>query len=221
MGDPEQSMEEFQVITVVAGLIGFSATILNLVAFIREKDRSHLRVGLRVLAALGLATAVLFVPRLVPDQARALAAQLPAPAQSLLGGWLAPPLPAQSRPAEILVPVQASFTLELKRNLLGGVDCLVAHCQFSNLSTEAVRLTAFRATYKNAQGKPTQSFYRVLPASVKLSGQAHLQYEVELDPEIRDIWVYDQDREESERRHLEISWEGQDSSGALFQVSGH
>lgn len=214
-------MNEFQVITVVAGLIGFSATILNLVAFVREKDRSHLKVGLRVLAVLGLATAVLFIPRLAPEQARALSAQLPTSVQSLLGGWLAPPLPAQPPAAETPVPVQASFTLELKRNLLGGVDCLVAHCQFSNLSTEAVRLTAFRASYKDEKGNTIRSFYRVLPAPVKLAGQAHLQSDVELDPEIRDVWVNDQEKEESERQRLEIGWEGQDSSGALFQVSGH
>ncbi|MBS2036625.1 hypothetical protein JST97_16665 [bacterium] len=215
-------MNEFQVITLVAGLIGFSATVLNLVAFVREKDRSHLKIGLRVLAFMGLASALLFLPRLAPERAKALAEHLPSPVRGLLGGWLAPPAPAAARPpAPAPAPVQASFTLELKRNLLGGVDCLMAHCQFSNLSTEGARLTAFRVSYLDAQGKTTRSFYRVLPAAVNLGGQGHLQYDVELDPEIRDIWVNDQDQEESQRQRVEISWEGQDASGSLFQVSGH
>lgn len=214
-------MNEFQVITVVVGLIGFTATILNLVAFVREKDRGHLKVGLRVLAILGLAAGLLFFPRLAPDQAKSLAEHLPPTARGLLGGWLNP-VPTAPRPvAEAPPPVQASFTLELKRNLLGGVDSLLAHCQFSNLSTEGVRLTAFRVAYLDSHGKTTRSFYRVLPAAVSLAGQALLQHDVELDPEIRDVWVNDQEHEESERQRVEISWEGQDANGIPFLVSGH
>ncbi|MFN8607836.1 MAG: hypothetical protein U0931_09905 [Vulcanimicrobiota bacterium] len=214
-------MNELQVITLVAGLIGFCATVLNLVAFVREKDRGHLKVGLRVLIFMALGAALLFLPRIAPEQARALAERLHPSARSLLSSWLAPKGAGVRPPADAPPPVQASFTLELKRNLLGGVDALVAHCQFSNLSTEAVRLTAFRIAYLDSQGRSTRSFYRVLPAALSLAGQAHLQHEVELDPEIRDVWVNDQDREESERQRVEISWEGQDAAGNLFQVSGH
>jgi hypothetical protein len=212
-------MNEFQVITIVAGLIGFTATILNLVAFVREKDRGHLKAGMRVLALLGLAAGLLFFPRMAPNQARLLAERLPGPARGLLGGWLRPSPPA--RAAQAAAPVQASFTLELKRNLLGGVDSLVAHCQFGNLSTEGVRLTAFRVAYLDAQGQTTRSFYRVLPAALSLAGQAQAQQEVELDQEIRDVWVNDQERDEKDRLRVEISWEGQDAGGIPFLVSGH
>ncbi len=215
-------MSEIQVLTVVAGLIGFSATVLNLVAFVREKDRGHLKVGLVVLALLGVAATVLFLPRLLPGGARALAERLPNGPRRLLAPWLTPvaPVPSAS-PTEASVPLQASFTLELKRNLLGGVDSLQSHIQFASLDQQEARVTAFRVRFLNPAGQETHSFYRVLPSAVSVPGLGHLAHEVELDPEIRDVWVADLDREENERQRVEISWEGQDSAGRPFQTSGH
>jgi len=213
-------MSEIQVVTVVVGVIGFVATVLNLVAFVREKDRGHLKVGLKVLALMALGLAVLFLPRLAPGGARALADHLPAPALRLLGPWLTPKALPTAEAQAPAAPLQGSFTVELKRNLLGGVDSLMAHFQFANLAPESARVTAFRVRYRNASDQTTHSFYRVLPTAISVEGQGHSTQEVELDPEIRDVWVAGLDREEGERDRLEITWEGQDAQGHRFEFSG-
>ncbi len=215
-------MSEIQILTVVAGLIGFSATVLNLVAFVREKDRGHLKVGLGVLGAMALGATLLYLPRMLPGGAQALAARLPEGPRRLFSPWLSPTLaasPVPATPAVVAPPLQGSFTLELKRNLLGGVDCLMAHFQFANLAKESLRVTAFRVRYLDSAGKTTHNFYRVLPTSMSVPGQGQLQEDVELDPEIRDVWVAGLDREENERERVEISWEGQDAHGQVFQIS--
>lgn len=216
-------MSEMQILTVVAGLIGFSATVLNLVAFVREKDRGHLKAGLVVLSLLGLGATVLVLPRLLPGGAQALAGRLPDGPRRLLAPWLTPATPQlRVEPVEATAPpLQGSFTLELKRNLLGGVDSLMAHFQFANLTPDSARVTAFRVRYLNATGQTTHSFYRVLPNALSVPGQGQLQSEVELDPEIRDVWVAGLDREESQRDRVEIIWEGQDGQGHRFEISGH
>lgn len=213
-------MSEIQILTVVAGLIGFSATVLNLVVFVREKDRGHLKVGLLVLGMMALAATLLFLPRMLPGGAQALAARLPEGPRRLFAPWLSP-TPAASPVAQLTnPPLQGSYTLELRRNLLGGVDCLMAHFQFANLARESVRVTAFRVRYLDGTGKSTHNFYRVLPTALSVPGQGQLQQEVELDPEIRDVWVAGLDREESERDRVEIFWEGQDAEGQPFQILG-
>ncbi len=216
-------MSEIQILTVVAGLIGFSATVLNLVVFVREKDRGHLKVGLTVLVLMALAATTLYLPRLLPGGAQALAVRLPEGPRRLVKPWLTPTAatPAATATPVEAPPLQGSSTLELKRNLLGGVDCLMAHFQFSNLARESVRVTAFRVRYLDAKGRVTHEFYRVLPTAVSVPAQGQLQQEVELDPEIRDVWVAGLDREESERDRVEIRWEGQDAAGQVFQISGH
>jgi hypothetical protein len=216
-------MSDIQVLTMVAGLIGFSATVLNLVAFVREKDRGHLKVGLSVLATMALAASVLFFPRVLPNRAQALAARLPEGPRRLLTPWLSPTptaAPQATTTPDAPPPLQGSFTLELKRNLLGGVDCLMARFQFSNLSRQGARVTAYRVNYLDAQGRTTHSFYRVLPGAIAIPGLGQVQQDVELDPEIRDVWVAGMDREEKERDRVEIHWEGQDAEGRRFEVSG-
>ncbi|ODT75499.1 hypothetical protein ABS71_04385 [bacterium SCN 62-11] len=152
-----------------------------------------------------------------------MAASLPEGPRRLLAPWLTPsptiatPTPAATQTAP---PLQGSYTLELKRNLLGGVDSLMARFQFANLSSGSARVTAFRVLYLDAQGHPTHSFYRVLPTSFSVPAQGQMQQEVELDPEIRDVWVAGLDRPEGERDRVEIHWEGQDAEGRRFEVSG-
>lgn len=213
-------MSEIQILTVVAGLIGFSATVLNLVAFVREKDRGHLKVGLLVLGLMALAATLLYLPRLLPGGAQALATRLPEGPRRLFSPWLNP-TPAASPVAVVPAPLQGSFTLELKRNLLGGVDCLMADFRFANLTRESVRVTAFRVRYLDSAGKSAHNFYRVLPTAMVVPGQGQLQQDVELDPDIRDVWVAGLDREPSERARVEISWEVQDTQGRVFQVLGN
>jgi hypothetical protein len=71
------TMTEIQVITLLATMLGMTATVLNLVAFVREKDRSHTKAGLSALALLVLVLAVGFLPRYAPDTARSFVSALP------------------------------------------------------------------------------------------------------------------------------------------------
>ncbi|MBT9587038.1 hypothetical protein IV102_27090 [bacterium] len=213
-------MSEFQVITGVASLVGFVATILNLVAFFHEKDKSHIRSGLRVLAGVAVLLAVILFPRFAPGSARQLASKLPGPARTLLNPWLdssPTPLPAATAPEAN--PLQGSFTLDLRRNLLGGVDSLIARFQFSNLTPESARVTAYQVRYVDQAGQLRHSFYRVLNPPIQVEGHSQASQDTEFDAEIRDVWVAGLDHEAGQRDKVEITWEGTDAQGRRFKVT--
>ena len=222
-------MSEFQAITLLVTLVGFVATILNLVAFFREKDKSHVRAGLKVLLVVVVMLALLFFPRYAPGPARQLSVRLPASARRVLEPWLQPsttPTPvllAEVTPSpqatQDAAPLQGSFTLDLRRNLLGGIDSLMAQFQFSNLTSESARVTAYQIRYLDPKGQCTHSFYRVLSQPIEIGAQAHDQKEVEMDAEIRDCWVAGLDREVAERDRVEVTWEGLDARGHRFKLT--
>lgn len=207
-------MSEFQVMTAVTALIGFVATVLNLVAFVREKDRSHTKAGLRVLALMAVLLGVLFFPRYAPGAAGQLAQRLPVSLKPVLGPWLEKRAPAV---APLPVAVQASFTLDLRRNLLGGIDCLMAHFQFHNSGQPTV-ISAYQVRYLQPDGKVTHSFDRLLSPPIDLAAAGQNQREVELDPSIRDVWVEQLDREASQRLRMEIVWQGRDAAGNTVEA---
>lgn len=213
-------MSEFQVITLVASLVGFVATILNLVAFFHEKDKTHIRTGLRVLAGVAVLLALLLFPRFAPGSARQLAGRLPGPARSLLNPWLdSSPTPQPAAAAPEVNPLQGSFTLDLRRNLLGGVEALMAHFQFSNLTPESARVTAYQVRYIDQAGQTRHSFYRVLSEPIQVGANSHANQDTELDAEIRDVWVAGLEHEAGQRDRVEITWEGTDAQGRRFKVT--
>lgn len=215
-------MSEFQIITLMISLVGLIATIFNLVAFFREKDRGHVRAGLKILFAMAALLGILFFPRIAPGPARQVSERLPQSARTALAPWLHPK-PATVDTAEKVVaetppPLQGSFTLELRRNILGGVDSLMAKFQFSNLSSGTVRVTAYQFRYVNRAGFCTHSFYRVMAQPVEVTSHHHTTQEVEIDAEIRDVWVAGLGHELHERDKVEITWEGIDEKGQRFKV---
>lgn len=212
-------MSEFQVITAVATFIGFVATVLNLVAFFREKDKGHVRAGLFVLAALMALLGIVMLPRLAPGVAQSAIAYLPQPAANALQGWANPnPAPAAVTPtAEPAPPLQGSFAIELHRNLLGGIDALMAKFQFSNISRDSLRVTAYQVKLREPGGAVAHSYYRVLSQPVVVDGQGSAEQEVELDQEIRDRWLAWQ--EQQPHGPVEITWEAHTPSGQRFRIS--
>lgn len=209
-------MKPLEVLTVVATTLGVVATVLNLVAFVREKDRSHLKVGLVILLALGLAALTAFLPRLAPASTRAVAARLPAAAA--LQPWLAQAAAPQPVTAPVLEEtMQGSATVAIRRNLLGGIDALVGDFRFVDLSGRGGKVTSWRIGIQERQGEPLRTFERVLeePVAVPAGGTASVQ--VELDPEIGDRWLARRGAEQPGR--MEILWRGLDADGNPVDVS--
>jgi hypothetical protein len=217
-------MSEFQVVTALATLLGITATVLNLVAFVREKDKGHTRAGLAVLFLLVLVLAILFLPRYMPRAARGLASAVPASIGRALEPWLAS---GSSRGSERLAPavqdasagMLGSFTIEIQRNLLGGIGALVSNFQFSNPADRAVRVSAYHLRITRQTGEAAHSYDRVLaqPLTVPAGGTAATQ--VELDAEIRDQWVAREELEAAGRGPIEVSWECQSLSGQSFRLT--
>lgn len=205
-------MKPVEILTLTATCLGLVATVLNLVAFVREKDRSHLKAGASVLLLLFLLGGLVVLPRLAPRTTAALAERLPGPAVRALAPWLhqGGGIPAVSAPA---APqgMQGSATIHIRRNFLGGIDALVASFRFVDLSGKGGRVTAWSLDLQEQEGGPAYSFQRVLesPAAVPPGGTAEV--EVELDSEIGDRWLA---RREAEKPGgMAIRWDGQGADG--------
>src|ERR1019366_6724827 len=125
----------------------------------------------------------------------------------------APPEPSSPTPTPTpeAPPLQGSFSIEIHRNLLGGIGALVANFNFANLSTEPARVVAYHIRIVEKKGQEPHSYDRVLAKTIEVSPSATVQSEVELDPEIRDRWVPWHDVDAAQRGAIEIRWEAQDS----------
>lgn len=71
-------MSTFQIVTLVASTLGIIASVMNLVAFVREKDKSHTRAGFGCLSGLLLLLAVVLLPRYAPGPSLGMVQSLPA-----------------------------------------------------------------------------------------------------------------------------------------------
>lgn len=217
-------MSDFQVLTVLATVLGLIGTAMNLVAFVREKDRSHTKAGFSFVLLLALLVGIVLLPRYAPESARRLVQAMPDGVEATMQPWLdssaaAPPAAPAPNPEPEPARVLGSFTIEIQRNLLGGIGALVANFQFSNSEPTAVRVTAYHVRITPKLGEATRNYDRVLnePLAVPAGGTAKIQ--VELDAEIRDQWVTREDLEPAQRGPIEILWECQAEGGAAFQVS--
>jgi hypothetical protein len=211
-------MSELQVVTLLATLIGLIATVLNLVAFVREKDKSHTRAGLGFLLLLVLLLAVVFLPRYAPETAREIVSAMPTSVAGVLQPWLNAP-PAPIAVPEAAPPFLGSFTIEIQRNLLGGIGALVSNFQFSNSSAQSVRVTAYSVRITGKLGEAARSYDRVLAEPVVVGAGGTATTQVELDAEIRDQWVAREDLDAAERGPIEITWQCQDGDGRHFRLS--
>ena len=212
-------MTEFQVITVLATALGIVATVLNLVAFVREKDRSHTRAGLLVLLGLVALVALVLMPHYAPGTARRLTSRLPLACRPYIESWLALPAPSPEPSAtDAPCPLTGSFNVEIRRNFFGGISSLEARFQFVNLSAQAVRVTSFRIRIPDAHGQTPHCYERVLPKPVVVTANGNGQAQVELNGEIRDPWLAWHNLDVAKRGPIEIRWECQDAQGNRFTV---
>ncbi len=216
------AMKPVEILTITATCLGIVATVLNLVAFVREKDRSHLKVGGTVILLLLVLGGLLLLPRLAPSTTSALAGRLPDRAVRFLGPWLdqaGPGAPDVTAPTPEAAPagMQGSATIEIRRNLLGGIGSIVASFRFVDLSGEGGRVTAWSLDLQEQADGPHYSFSRVLETPVTVPAGGTATAEVELDSEIGDRWLAR--REAENPGGMEIRWDAQDQGGQPFQFS--
>lgn len=199
-----RGMTEFQVLATVGSLIGLMATVLNLVTFFREKERGHVKAGLVTLGVLMLLGSLAFVPRFFPGVRQSLAPYLPA-------------TQALSAPAQA-APVQGSFAMDLRRNLLGGVDGLFSDFRFVNPGDTPARVISYEVRMLNPDGSLAHTYTRVLAEPIEVAGHAHVSQQVEMDQEIRDSWQRWTESDAGKAGALEVSWSGslQGESSQLF-----
>jgi hypothetical protein len=207
-----------QILTLVATVLGIVMAVFNLVAFVREKDRGHLRAGLAALFLLALGLGLVLLPHFYPATARRIVARLPGPAARFLEPWAnlsGPVLPAL--PAPTPAPLEGSFSIELRRNILGGIDSVVALFHFADLAGEGGRVTSWQIRIQPEEGGPSRSFRRVLPQPVEVPPRGTARAEAELDEEIRDVWLARRDQEKPGA--IEVTWQGVDARGNRFSFS--
>lgn len=211
-------MSGIAVVSLVASLLGLVATSLNLVAFIREKDRSHTRAGLALLLTIATVVGLLFLPSYAPEAAGRLVAALPANAAPYFQSWLRP-VGGVSAVAQEESGVRGSFTIEIQRNMFGGIGALVSNFAFSNPSDHEVSVTGYHLRLVCRQGEAARSYDRILEAPVAVDSHGNGKGQVELDAEIRDQWVTREGLEPADRGPIEISWDCQSSDGRHFTLS--
>jgi hypothetical protein len=214
-------MSEAQILTLLATCLGLVGTVLNLAAFFREKDQGVRRAGVGLVFLLFLSVGLYLMPRYSPTSAARLLEAMPPALANRLRPWLATARPTDSSlPAAQPGPgLLGSFTIEIQRNLLGGIGALVSDFQFSNPSKQPVRVTAYRISFVAEADELAKSYQRVLPQPLLVEAHSNGHLQVELDAEIRDRWVARHRLEQAERGPIAISWQCQSADGKLFEIS--
>jgi hypothetical protein len=200
-------------LTLIATTLGIVLTVLNLVAFVREKDRGHLRIALGMLFLIGAVAALVTLPRYAPGPARQLAVYLPS--EQLKLRWL-------NQGHETVVsgpstPVQGSFTIETRHNMFGGISGFAVKFGFSEATGTGARVLGYRMRIQEEQGQDSHSFERILPESLALTPGQTTWLELDLEPEIVDALLQRMDAENP--GSIEVIWNAVDASGRSFSFS--
>lgn len=216
-GERWRTMSEIHILGLMATLLGIVTAVLNLVAFVREKDRGHLRAGLIVLALLGVIAGLAVFPHMAPAAAAGLARRLPPRVAAFMAPWLAPqeaPAPPSAPAAAV---VKGSFTIDIRRNLLGGINDVTADFQFADLSGHGARILAWRMLVQTSPQAAPQTFEGILdaPAVVPAGGTTRVALKLPTAP--REAWLARS--KEKTRGRLQVRWQGLDADGRAIEVS--
>lgn len=201
------------ILSVIATCLGIFLSVLNLVVFLKEKDRTHLRTALLIVTLGALLIGVVTMPSYAPGLAGQVARRLPP--HPLVQRWLGQ-VPATA-PAPLLV--EGSFTPEWQHNLFGGISGLKLVFQFVSSTDLPVRVVSYRLTVEPSEGEGAQSFDRVLTEPVVVSSQGTARSEVVVDGEILDVFLKRMDAEHPGR--VSVSWHALDAQGASLGFSAN
>lgn len=200
------------VLTVIATCLGIFLSVLNLIVFLREKDRSYFKLALSVVFLGGALVACLTLPGFAPDLARRLAQQLPD--HHLVRLWLSQAGPGQP-PSD--APLRGSFTPELQHNLFGGISGLKLAFRFVSLHPVRARVLGYRLRIEPEQGQGVQSYERLLSEPLVIEPHDTGLAEVEVDREILDVFFRRMDAAHPGR--ISITWQAADERGQSFDFS--
>lgn len=225
-------MSAIQILGLVATVLGIIVAVFNLVTFVREKDPGHLRAGIITVAVLALAVGVLAFPYLAPGAARRMAAGLPSSLRPWLGAWLAPeasaptaavspPTPSSSPSVAASEPaapsMQGTGQVEIRRNLLGGIDTVVAVFQFADLSNRGGRILSYEIKLQSTPGGAVEAFRAVMETPVTVEPGATAKVEIPLNGAVRELWLAR--HKEKTRGRGEVRWYGLDADGRKIELT--
>lgn len=215
------------ILGVVATLLGIVTAVLNLVVFVREKERAHIRTGLVVLFLMAVVGAGALFPRYAPGAAHRLARMLPRGIARSVRPWLEPGVAVggatvATGTSPVTVPAEAvmrgTFDIRIRRNLLGGIDAVVADCQFADLCGRGGRVLAWRLALSPTPESPVRQYDGVLDAPVVLRPGATAHVTFELKGEAREAWLAW--HAQKGRGPLKMSFQGLDSTGHAVNIFG-
>ncbi|MEW6281231.1 MAG: hypothetical protein AB1758_21650 [Candidatus Eremiobacterota bacterium] len=201
------------ILTLIATALGIVLSILNLVAFVREKDKAHLRISLGILLLLALALAVALLPRYAPGPARSIAERLPA--HPWVQRWLSQA--ASGEPAPATAPLQGSFQLEPRHNLLGGLSGFLLRFSFADTGHQGARVLSYQLKIQEQQGQAFHSFQRVLPQPVSVTPGGTASLELDVEGEMVQHLFNRMDAEEPGT--VEVIWTAVSADGSTFTFS--
>lgn len=145
-----------------------------------------------------------------------------APSQGIPGGSeVSSPPPLPSSPAAAGAArgdVKSSFLIDIRRNMLGGINDIVAKCTFAEVGNSDVEMVSYAVSvhYLEAPDDPvekavTRSFDRTLKDRIAVKANTTVQKELTLDREIGDLVI--KSRKSRSIGWITITWIGKDSAG--------
>lgn len=191
------------ILSLIATCLGIFLSVLNLVVFLKEKDRSHVRTALLITSLGALLIGLITLPRFAPGVAEKMAHQLPP--HPWVQAWLGQ---SSEQPAPTLA---GSLTPEWQHNLFGGISGLKLICQFSSTTPARTRVLSYRLKVATSQGETPRTFDRVLSEPVVVEAGATAKAEIDVDGEILDAFLKRLDNEHPGA--IEVTWTAADERG--------
>lgn len=200
-----------EMITIVVALLAGLWTLVQIVAFVREKDPRNLKIALFLMIVL---LAALFAFRALRPRLSGLSGK-PAATTPATRPASATPTPAALPTAQ----VKSSFVVDIRRNLLGGIKDIGARCTFAELGGVEVEAVSYLAEVRY-QDPPSQGemktfqVERTLKDRIRVPAGKSIETEISFDKEIGDLIL--KSREPGREGRVSLTWTLKDANGAIL-----
>jgi hypothetical protein len=147
------------------------------------------------------------------------------PSQDITGGGAVSTPPVSPPPTSAPVAsgaakgeLKSSFVIDIRRNVLGGINDIVARCTFAEVGNSDVEIFSYTITvhYLDSPEDPadkalTRSFERTLKDRIAVKADTTVQKDIALDRETGDVVL--KSRKSKSVGWITISWTGRDGAG--------